>query len=106
MNENNYCIITTTIDNEIRAREIATSLLEQRLVACVQLHPIESLYHWNSAIEESRELLLQMKTRSIHFEAVREQILKLHSYDIAEIIMTPIIDANESYLEWIEKETL
>ena len=106
MNKNTYCIITTTIDDEARAREIAASLLGQRLVACVQIHPVESLYRWNGDIEESRELLMQMKTQSAHFEAVREQIRKLHSYDIAEIIMTPIIDANKSYLDWIEKETL
>ena len=106
MNKNTYCIITTTIDDEALAREIAASLLEQRLVACVQIHPVESLYRWNGSIEKSRELLLQMKTRSTHFEEVREQIRKLHSYDIPEIIMTPIIDANKSYLDWIEKETL
>jgi len=106
MNENHYCIITTTIDDEARAREIAISLLEQRLVACVQVHPIESFYHWNDGIEESRELLLQIKTKQEHFEAVQEQILRQHSYDIPEIIMIPIADAHEAYLEWIERETL
>lgn len=106
MNRNNYCIITTTIDDEKGAREIAVSLLELRLVACVQIYPIESLYHWNDSIEESSEFLIQMKTKNEHFKAVREQILRQHSYDIPEIIMTPIVDADKAYLAWIDNETL
>ena len=106
MNERNYCIVTTTIDDETLAKEMAVSLLEKRLIACVQIHHVESMYHWNGAVEESREYLLQMKTKKRHFGAIRAYLLRQHSYETPEIIMTEIIDADEAYLTWIEKETL
>lgn len=106
MNKTDYCIVTTTVDTEKSAKEIARTLLEARLAACIQIFPIESLYHWEGAVAESREFLLQMKTRSGHFPAIQEQIEQLHSYDIPEIIMTPLLDANEAYLAWIDEETL
>ena len=105
MKTTNYCIITTTIDDENIADQISTALLQDHLVACVQSHTIQSKYHWNGTLETSKEILLQMKTKASLFEEIKVQIEALHSYDIPEIIMTPILDANESYLNWIEKET-
>ena len=105
MKTTNYCIITTTIDNETIAEQISTSLLQERLVACVQSYPIQSRYHWNGNLEDSKEILLQMKTRTSLFEKVKTKIEALHSYDTPEIIMTAMVDANESYLMWIDEET-
>lgn len=105
MKTNNYCIITTTIDDENIADQISTTLFRDRLVACVQSHNIQSKYYWNGSLETSEEILLQMKTKASLFEEVKVQIEALHSYDVPEIIMTPILDANDDYLQWIEKET-
>lgn len=105
MKTTNYCIITTTIDDEDIADQITTTLLQNHLVACVQSHTVQSRYHWNNTLETSEEILLQMKTKISLFEEVKVQIEALHSYDLPEIIMTPILDANKNYLEWIEKET-
>lgn len=105
MKTTNYCIITTTIDDENIAEQISTALLQGHLVACVQSHTVQSKYHWNETLETSEEILLQMKTKAPLFEEIKLQIEALHSYDVPEIIMTPIIDANENYLNWIDKET-
>ncbi len=105
MKTTNYCIITTTIDDENIADQISTTLLQDHLVACVQSHTVQSKYHWNGTLETSEEILLQMKTKASLFEDIKVQIEALHSYDVPEIIMTPILDANESYLNWIDKET-
>jgi len=45
-----------------------------------------------------------MKSKSSLFEEIKEVIEALHNYDTAEIIMTPIMAANEAYLNWIDKE--
>ncbi len=104
MKTTNYCIITTSIDDENIADKISTSLLQNHLVACVQSHTVQSKYHWNGTLESNKEILLQMKTKTSLFEEVKVQIEAMHSYDLPEIIMTPIIDANKDYLNWIEKE--
>jgi len=104
MKTTDYCIITTTIDDENIADKISTSLLQDHLVACVQSHTVQSKYHWDGNVESNKEILLQMKTKTSLFEEVKIQIEALHSYDLPEILMTPIIDANAAYLEWINNE--
>jgi len=101
----NYCIISTTIDDGNIADQISTALLQDHLVACVQTQSIQSKYHWNGTLETTEEILLQMKTKASLFEEIKIQIEALHSYDIPEIIMIPILDANENYLNWIDGVT-
>lgn len=99
-----YCIVTTTVDSEEIAEKITTVLLQARLVACVQAQTIQSSYHWNGQIEQSSEILLQMKSRSVHFDSIKQTIRDLHTYDIPEIIMIPIQNANKDYLAWMDRE--
>jgi len=105
MKTKKYCIITTTIDDKDIATQITTTLLQDHLVACVQSHTVQSKYHWNGTLETNEEILLQMKTKASLFDEVKVQIEALHSYDVPEIIMTPILHGNESYLKWIDEET-
>jgi len=104
MNESTYCTLSTTVDDETIADTIAQTLLEKKLVACVQKSTVKSLYRWNGKTEQTHEFLLQMKTKSIYFKRIETLIIKLHPYEIPEIIAVPIINANQPYLDWIEKE--
>ena len=48
---------------EPEARSLVDQLLEERLVACVNmLGPVVSRYHWEGKIDEGREMVLLMKT--------------------------------------------
>jgi periplasmic divalent cation tolerance protein len=104
MKKKAYCIVMTTVDSQEIAEKITTALLKARLVACVQAQTVQSSYHWNSQIETSTEILLQMKTKSLHFDNIEHTIKDLHTYDIPEIIMLPIQNANRDYLTWIDRE--
>ena len=99
-----YSIVSTTIDDLQLARKIIALLLEKRLIACAQIYPVESRYHWKGDIAEEKEWLVQMKTKTVHFSTIQKEIEALHSYEVPEIIMTPIEKANRAYLEWLEKE--
>ena len=102
MNETRYCIVTTTIDNETIAREIGRDLLKAKLIACAQLYPIESLYRGEGSVGESKEFLLQMKTKSERFPAIRMQIVQMHTYKVPKILMTPfmVLKGLKKYLRW------
>ena len=104
MKTTDYCMIHTTTGNKADAERIATALLEARLVACAQQSSIESHYRWNGRIVRDEEILLQLKTKTVHFDAISALIKALHSYETAEIVMLPIIDASADYLAWIDKE--
>jgi periplasmic divalent cation tolerance protein len=37
------------------------------------------------------------------FDRLRTAIVRLHSYDVPEIIALPIVDGGASYLAWMDK---
>lgn len=106
MTASECCMITTTTDTKENADVITESLLKKHLVACVQYINIESAYKWQGNVVSSTELQLQMKTKTSFFKQIKEEIEKLHTYDVPEIVMVPLLDANVSYLKWIDEETL
>lgn len=106
MEASDYCIITTTTDTKENAELITRVLLEKKLVACVQSTTIQSAYHWQKKIVHSEEIRLQIKTKRSLFETVQSEIKHMHAYDLPEIIMVPMADANPLYLQWIEEETV
>ena len=106
MEASEYCLIITTTNTKENANIITKVLLEEKLVACVQSTVVQSTYHWEEKIIESKEIQLQMKSKRSHFKKVQKSIEHLHNYDVPEIIMVPIEDANLSYLQWLEEETI
>ncbi len=106
MEASDYCVISTTTDSKENADAITQILLEKKLIACVQSTTILSSYRWQGKIITSEEILLQMKTKSSLFKKIQIEIEHLHTYDVPEIIMVPLIGANTLYLQWIEDETI
>jgi len=106
MNTSDYCIVSTTTDTKENVEEITQRLLHKKLVACVQTEHIKSAYRWQGKIIFADEIQLQMKTKTSLFDKIKTEIETLHTYDVPEIIILPLMNANRSYLEWIEKETL
>jgi len=98
--------ITTTVENKGDANTIAAHLLEQRLVACVQISKCTSMYHWQGTLENTDEYVLVMKTKVALFLSVQKILEEIHPYDVPEILATEVITGNASYLEWLEQELL
>jgi periplasmic divalent cation tolerance protein len=95
-------IVFSTCADEAEAARIANALVEGRLAACVNVFPaVQSIYRWQGAIEQAREILLAIKTTRERFEAVRETISALHSYDTPEIVAVPVVVGSEKYLTWL-----
>ena len=99
-----YIQVETTTATQDEAKRIARALLEARLAACVQIVPCQSLYHWQGAIEESRELRCTIKTRKDLFPEIVSLIYSLHSYSTPEIIAAAIVDGAPAYLDWMQQE--
>lgn len=79
-------VLTAEADPE-RAEALARDLLERRLVACVSLLPVRSLYWWQGRLEAGEEVKLLLKTTPAQLEALREAVLEKHSYQIPEWIV-------------------
>ncbi len=94
-------VISTVADIE-EARLIARALVEKQLAACVNMvSGIQSIYRWKDAVEESQEILLLIKTNAGAFPRLRDELKKLHSYEVPEIVCVDVTDGLPAYLEWI-----
>src|ERR1700722_6979421 len=99
-------IVLSTTGSENEARTIASELFERRLAACVNILPqIESIYRWQGKIESEREWLMFIKTTAERFNAVRDAIRELHSYEVPECIAIEIEDGSPEYLRWLSEST-
>jgi len=100
-------VVYTTIDSIQDARKIAHTLVEEQLVACVNIIPkIESIYIWKDSIENDEECVLIAKTTDANVKKTIQRIKKLHSYDLPDIIVLPIVGGLKDYLDYITNETV
>lgn len=84
---------------------LAETLVGERLAACVNMPPpVTSMYRWQGEVEKAEEILLIIKTTSERFDALRDRILQLHSYETPEIIAIPIVAGSEPYLQWLREQ--
>ena len=105
--ENEYNMVLITTPNQETSEMIANTLLEKKLVACVNLvGSILSFYTWEGEINRDEEMLLIVKSRAELFESeLIPAVQAVHPYDIPEIIALPIFMGSEDYLAWIDDVT-
>jgi len=99
-------VINTTINNMQDARKIAHTLVEEQLVACVNIIPnVESVYRWKGNIEEDNEYILIARTTDDNVEKTIQRIEQLHTYELPDIVVLPVTGGLKDYLEYVSNET-
>lgn len=99
-------VVTTVTDSQQAAQQIANALIERRLAACVQVSgPITSTYWWEGEIESATEWAVAAKTTVGRAQLCKQAIVEEHSYDVPEVLVTPVIDGTQAYLEWVVSES-
>jgi len=96
-------LIYITCKDKEEAKKISKDLLEKRLIACSNMFPIDSMYWWKGRIEEAAEVVILAKTKEKNYKKIKEEVTKIHSYEIPCILKIES-EANESYQKWIEEE--
>lgn len=100
-------LIYCTTSDVMEARKIAHMILEEKLAACVNIFPeIESIYRWKNRIETDAETALFIKTVDEKVSNTIQRIKELHSYDVPEIIVVPLVDGLKDYFDFLKQETL
>jgi periplasmic divalent cation tolerance protein len=95
-------IVLSTFPTDRDPLALARTLVEERLVACVNvLPPMQSVYWWNGEVEQAMEHQLVMKTTRDRVEALEARLRDLHPYDVPELLVLPIVDGGELYLKWL-----
>lgn len=97
-----YVIGFVTCSSRQEARKLARAVLNAKLAACVNiLSGIESHYWWQGKLDRVNEFLLMIKTTRDQTKAIMQTIQANHSYEVPEIIFTPIATGERRYLKWI-----
>ena len=98
-------IIVSTFPSKQSVTSIAKLLVEKKLVACVNITKISSVYTWEKKIENRDEYLALFKTTKKNQPTLKKELEKLHPYDIPEIAEINVDSINQSYLKWLVDST-
>jgi periplasmic divalent cation tolerance protein len=102
MEQPDVVIVLTTWPAEGHAVQMAETLVEERLAACVNVLPaMESVYRWQDEVERAAERQVVIKTTRRVLDALRERMRTLHPYDVPEFLVVPITGGGEAYLRWV-----
>ena len=109
-NENSVLVsgvmVLSTFPSEELAKKVAQGLLERKLCACVNIMKVSSMYSWKGKIEDEQEFLCIFKTTSIKLRQLKEEIGKVHPYEVPEIVELEMKSASSNYLSWLVEATL
>ena len=99
-------IIISTFPDKKSITKIANQLVKKKLVACVNITKISSVYSWKGKIENQSECLALFKTTKIKLQPLKKELEKLHPYDVPEIVEINPISMNKPYLKWLVDSTV
>ncbi len=104
-NDEILLVMVTCPDPETATR-LATTLVKEGLVACVnQLPEVTSTYLWERSLHTETEILLLAKTPRGRLAAVVNRVHALHPYELPEVIALPVCGGSQRYLDWVRQST-
>ena len=98
-------IIISTYPNKKSISKIANELVKNKIVACVNISKISSIYSWKGKVENSSEYLAIFKTVTKNKIKLKKRIKETHPYDVPEIAEIDVKSIDKSYLKWLVDST-
>ena len=103
---NKTVLLITNFPDEATAARIATDLLNERLIACVNIMaPCRSLYRWQGKLQDETETPAWFKTTARQASVASERLAELHPYDVPEVLVVQPKDVHPAYQTWVHKQT-
>ena len=99
-------LIYTPLPDAETARAIASTLLDEGLIACAHIvGPVESVFQWTGQIETAIEYAVLFKTTQDAPDGAVERLGALHPYETPAIVATICNAAHPGTLEWLAQQT-
>jgi periplasmic divalent cation tolerance protein len=89
--------------NKTEAKKIAANLIKKKLIACANIVQSDSIYNWKNRLYNDKESILLLKAKRTDERQIRQEIKKLHSYELPAII-TINAKANKEFENWVDKQ--
>ena len=98
-------LIISTYPNKKSISKISNDLIKNKIIACVNISKIDSIYSWNGKIQNSPEYIAIFKTVTKNKTKLKKVIAETHPYDVPEIAEIDVNSINKSYLNWLIQST-
>jgi periplasmic divalent cation tolerance protein len=97
---NTLLIMYITTPSQGEATQVATLLLEKKLIACANTFSVDSTYWWNNTIQKGNEVVLLVKTLPHLFGKIKEEITAMHPYEVPLVAGFPA-EVNDAYFSYM-----
>ena len=94
--------VYVTCSSMAEAKKIVQHLLDNKLIACANMFPIESMFRWKGKLVDEREVAMLCKAKKENFSRIESAVKKLHSYDVPCIVAFDWVDSNKDYAAWVK----
>ena len=101
---NNVALVYVPCGSVDEATSLARALLEERLIACANIHETRSIYRWKGDVVDEPEQVLICKTSPSSAQDAARRIEELHSYEVPCVLQIQPTQANAAYAAWVEGE--
>jgi periplasmic divalent cation tolerance protein len=99
MDESIFVYVTCSSLEE--ARHIGKTIVEERLAACVNIFPVNSIYLWEGEVKGALEFVVIIKTLESKFDEVEKKVKEIHSYENPCIVSFKANNVSKKFLDWI-----
>src|SRR3989339_889147 len=103
INKTGMVLVYVTCENVDQAKKIGRHLLEKRLCTCVNIFPnMQPMFWWPpkaNKIDESTEVVLIVKTLEPKYQALEDEIHKIHTYDTPCDFAIPVTHVAKKYYD-------
>jgi periplasmic divalent cation tolerance protein len=82
------------------AGELARTLVDERLAACVNRLDATSVYRWEGALHEEPEVVLLAKTTAERYDALAARVRELHPHDVPCVERFEEDDVLDAFAAW------
>ncbi len=106
MDQPDVVLVLTTWPAAGDPGDLATTLVTERLAACVNLFgEMDSVYSWRGRIERERERQVVIKTTRPRLESLQRRLADLHPYEVPEFLVLEAAGGSDAYLAWARGAT-
>jgi len=99
-------VIISTYPDKKSILKIAREFVKNKIVACVNISKISSIYSWKGKVENTSEYIAIFKTTTKNKKLLKQKIKETHPYDVPEIAEIDVTSINDSYLKWLIESTI
>ena len=98
-------LVLTTMPDDHRAEDLARTLVDERLAACVNVHgTMRSTYRWQGQVASDPERQVVIKTARARLPDLEARLRALHPYELPEFVVLSAETGSAAYLAWVMAE--